>query len=44
MKQSVNKYVPFNKRNNQYQKQNVKQQKLAPQTKADDDRGPQSIR
>ena len=39
MKQ-IKKYVPFNKQNNQYPKENAKKQKLAPQTKADDDKGP----
>ena len=40
VKKFVKKYVPFKKRKNQDQKQSTKQQKHAPHTKTDDDKGP----
>ena len=40
MKKFVKKYVPFKKRNTQDQRQSTKQQKNAPHTKPDDDKGP----
>ena len=40
MQKFVKKYVPFKKKNNQDQRQSTKQQKNAPHTKTDDDKGP----
>ena len=44
MKKFVKRYVPFKKRNNQDQKQSTKQQKHAPHTKPDEDKGPKVIK